>query len=90
MKDSLICGDSELVIHQMTGKYGVKNQRMKGLRSKARELLDKRDDLNVEFKQLPREQNEIADNLANRAIVTKKSAITVNWPNVNRFFATST
>ena len=74
----------------MTGKYGVKNQRMKGLRSKARELLDKRDDLNVEFKQLPREQNEIADNLANRAIVTKKSAITVNWPNVNRFFATST
>jgi ribonuclease HI len=79
-----ICGDSELIINQLTGKYTIKNHRLKALHSKAHEILKKHSSLNVNFKNIPRQSNAIADNLANRAIATKKSAITVNWPNDNK------
>jgi len=80
-----ICGDSELIINQLTGKYNIKNHRLKVLHSKAHALLQQYSNLNVTFKHIPREKNAISDNLANRAIATKKTVITVNWPNVNKF-----
>ena len=79
-----IIGDSELVINQMNGKYRVKNPKMRELYDKACKLLQSRSDLRLQFVQIERQRNEKADNLANRAIITRKNVVTVNWPNVNR------
>lgn len=83
-----ICGDSELIINQLTGKYTIKNHRLKVLHSKVHALLQQHGkDLNLTFKRITREENSIADNLANRAVAYKKTAISVDWPNVNRLMS---
>ena len=79
-----VCGDSELIINQLTGEYEIKNHRLKALHEKVHEMLTEHNDLDVEFKVISRNKNYITDNLAVRAIATKKSSITVNWPNVNK------
>ena len=58
--------DSELVVHQMNGRWRVKDANLSMLNAKARELV--RDFEKVEFKYVPREQNKLADSLANQAL----------------------
>jgi len=61
--------DSELLVKQINGQYKVKNEGLKPLHQKARELIAKIG--KVEVKYIPREQNKEADALANKAIDEK-------------------
>lgn len=58
--------DSVLVVQQMKGAFKVKHKGLKPLHAQARELADAFKRLN--FKQVPRERNAGADELANRGI----------------------
>ena len=58
--------DSKLVIEQMSGRWQVKHPSMRPLARQATELL--RDFDEVTFSWIPREQNKIADRLANEAM----------------------
>lgn len=80
-----ICGDSELIINQLTGRYSIKNHRLKALHARVTDLLQQGDaeSTHISFKHIPREENQLADLLANRAIIMKKNVVTLNWPNVN-------
>ena len=57
--------DSKLVIEQMSGRWQIKHADMKVLAARARELSVGRVRT---FKWIPREQNSLADALANRAM----------------------
>ena len=61
--------DSELLVKQLNGQYKVKNEGLKPLYAKAKELIAKIG--RVEVKYIPREQNKEADALANKAIDEK-------------------
>jgi ribonuclease HI len=61
--------DSELMVKQLNGLYKVKNEGLKPLHQKARELIARIG--KVEIKYIPREQNKEADALANKAIDEK-------------------
>ncbi len=50
----LICGDSELVIRQMRGEYRVKAPHLRTLHEEASRLSA---ELDVEFREVPRERN---------------------------------
>lgn len=68
-KNSLIVtSDSELLIKQMQGKYKVQNPILRQLHTLINELID---DLSVRFEHVLRDQNQTADDLANKAIDTK-------------------
>mmetsp|Transcript_47162 Transcript_47162/g.47595 ORF Transcript_47162/g.47595 Transcript_47162/m.47595 type:complete len:116 (-) Transcript_47162:448-795(-) len=82
-----IYGDSKLIIKQVTGEYSVKNPRLKALLYKVQELLQKNCDLKCNFQYIPREENNIADSLANQAINLRKNLTTCNWPNINNLMA---
>jgi ribonuclease HI len=58
--------DSELVVKQMQGKYKIKEQGLKILASEALRLIARLK--NIEFKHIPREQNQLADQLVNGAL----------------------
>lgn len=58
--------DSVLVVEQLKGAYRVKHKGLKPLHAKARELADRF--ARITFKQVPRERNARADELANRGI----------------------
>jgi ribonuclease HI len=58
--------DSELLANQLNGSYRVKEPRLKKLFTEAHQLLDKFE--KWEIKAVPREQNRLADRLANLAI----------------------
>ena len=62
--------DSELVVRQLSGRYGVKNAKMRQLFKKVQELLRQLEDYKVHH--IPRERNWQADSLANQALDTKK------------------
>jgi ribonuclease HI len=66
--------DSELLVKQLNGQYRVKNEGLKPLYSKAKELIAKIG--NVEVQYIPREKNKEADALANKAIDEKIVAST--------------
>jgi len=51
----LVCGDSQLVIRQMTGRYRVHKDHLRALNSEARELAAH---IDVKFREVPREQNK--------------------------------
>jgi ribonuclease HI len=51
----LVCGDSQLVIRQMTGRYKVHKDHLRALNSEARELAAH---LNVKFREVPRDKNK--------------------------------
>jgi ribonuclease HI len=51
----LVCGDSQLVIRQMTGRYRVHKDHLRALNSEARDLAAR---LDVKFREVPREQNK--------------------------------
>ena len=61
--------DSELMVKQLNGQYKVKNEGLRPLFLKAKELIAKIG--NVEVKYIPREMNKEADALANKAIDEK-------------------
>ena len=61
--------DSELMVKQLNGQYKVKNEGLKPLYMKAKDLIAKIG--SVEVKYIPREQNKEADALANKAIDEK-------------------
>ncbi len=58
--------DSELLVRQLAGDYAVKADHLKPLHDEAKALLAAFDDVHVEH--IPREQNEAADEMSNRAI----------------------
>jgi ribonuclease HI len=60
------CLDSELVVHQMKGQWKVRDANLSGLHDQASALLSNFE--KVEFKHVPREQNKLADKLANQAL----------------------
>lgn len=58
--------DSELVVHQLSGRYRVKNASLKPLVQKVEELRSGFSELSVSY--IPREKNREADKLANLAL----------------------
>ncbi|QDZ19678.1 ribonuclease H-like protein [Chloropicon primus] len=61
-------GDSELVINQVVGNYEVNNKKLKALMKKVVEVLEQMEDIVI--RHIPRDQNKIADELANIAMDT--------------------
>ena len=57
--------DSELVVKQMKGEYKVKNEKLIPLKAELQKLIR---DKFVTFNHVPRNQNKVADKLANQAI----------------------
>lgn len=66
-----VYSDSQLLVYQMTGRYRVKNPALAGLLLEAKGLESKFD--RVDYQHIPREQNAIADGLANQAMDARKS-----------------
>ncbi len=64
-----LMADSELLVKQLNGQYKVKNEGLKPLHHKVKELIAKIG--NVEVQYIPRAQNKEADALANKAIDEK-------------------
>lgn len=62
----LIKSDSQLLVSQLTGKYKIKDSNIKKLFIEIWNL--KIDYGKVDFKHIPREQNKLADKLANEAL----------------------
>lgn len=58
--------DSELLVHQMNGKYKVKNENLKHLFTDAQNLL--KNFKNVTCVHVPREKNKEADRMVNNAL----------------------
>jgi ribonuclease HI len=61
--------DSELLVKQLNGQYKVKNEGLKPLHGKAKELIAKIGSVEVQY--IPRAMNKEADALANKAIDEK-------------------
>ncbi len=61
--------DSELLVKQLNGQYRVKNEGLKPLYQKVKELIAKIGSVEVQY--IPRERNKEADALANKAIDEK-------------------
>lgn len=61
-----VCMDSELVVHQMNGRYRIRNADLKPLAQEAQELLGRF--ARVRVRHVPRAENSAADALANRAM----------------------
>lgn len=65
-REVLLYTDSELVVKQIKGEYRVKNEGLKPLYRKAKELIQQFDLFTIVH--IPREQNKVADGLANKGI----------------------
>ncbi|MGE4497754.1 MAG: ribonuclease HI family protein [Deferribacterales bacterium] len=63
--------DSELIVKQMKGEYKVKNETLAQIRL---ELIKALEGAKFSFNHVPREQNKMADRLANKAIDDKVMA----------------
>ncbi len=61
--------DSELLVKQVNGQYKVKNEGLKPLHARIKELIAKIGVVEVQY--IPRERNKEADALANKAIDEK-------------------
>jgi ribonuclease HI len=64
-----LLADSELLVKQLNGQYKVKNEGLKPLHHKVKELIAKIGSVEVQY--IPRAQNKEADALANKAIDEK-------------------
>lgn len=62
--------DSELVVKQLQGEYKVKQEKLSFLNREVQQLIEK-NNLKVSFVWVPREQNSMADKLANDAITNQ-------------------
>ncbi|MFH0821090.1 MAG: ribonuclease HI family protein [Candidatus Peregrinibacteria bacterium] len=58
--------DSELVVRQMTGEYKVRNAELKPLFAETRRIADQFKSFKIDH--IPREDNYLADHLANQAM----------------------
>lgn len=58
--------DSELIVRQVTGRYRVKNEALKPLFGRVKELLGSLESFSI--RHVPRRQNQEADRLANSAL----------------------
>jgi len=67
----MIVSDSQLVVYQLTGKYGVSKEHLKALRDRVRGMMSKFAE--VRFTWVPREQNTQADELSRRAYLERKA-----------------
>ncbi|HXY53821.1 MAG TPA: ribonuclease HI family protein [Nitrospirota bacterium] len=65
----MLCADSELLVKQLNGQYKVKNEGLKPLYAKVKELIAKMGSVEVQY--IPRAMNKEADALANKAIDEK-------------------
>jgi len=65
-KNVIIYMDSQLIVRQIKGVYKIRNKKLKEYYKKIVKLLDKIE--NWKIKHINREENEIADKLANDAI----------------------
>ncbi|MBN2097425.1 MAG: ribonuclease HI family protein [Candidatus Omnitrophica bacterium] len=69
LKDVVVNSDSELLVKQLNGEYRVKND---NLRSLYEQFLHLKSGFNkLELRQIKREENKAADELANQAINTR-------------------
>jgi ribonuclease HI len=64
-----LLADSELLVKQINGQYKVKNEGLKPLHARVKELIARIDSVEVQY--IPRAQNKEADALANKAIDEK-------------------
>ncbi len=62
---AVVCGDSQLVVYQMTGRYRVRDAKLVPLHEEARRLAD---GLPVTFRWVPREQNRAGQLLERAAL----------------------
>ena len=65
-RDVEVRADSQLLVRQLDGKYAVKNEVLRRLHEEALALL--RSFERYELMHIPREQNDLADEMSNRAI----------------------
>jgi ribonuclease HI len=63
----IVHSDSELLVRQMTGIYKVKNPRLRSCVHRVQERIAQ-SPFRVEFRHIPREENRLADELANKAL----------------------
>lgn len=63
--DVLVRMDSKLVVEQLSGRWKIKHPELMVLAAEAQQLVRS---LSVRFEWIPREQNSVADALANRAL----------------------
>ncbi len=68
----LVCGDSELVLHHMTGEYECRHPRLAPLRARAKQLAAQLHA--VRFQHVPRARNATADALAADALARSRAA----------------
>lgn len=65
-----VYGDSQLILRQMTGQYQVKSETLRPLYEKCKEL-ESYFEL-IQFEHIPRNENSLADSLANQALDLNK------------------
>lgn len=65
--------DSELLFHQINGRYKIKNINLKFLHAQVKHLLA--GFKSVDFKHVPREQNKKADMLATKALKQEQAKV---------------
>jgi len=66
LRELEVLADSELVVKQLTGEYQVKADHLRPLHDEAKALLAGFD--KIDLRHIPREENEAADEMSNRAI----------------------
>jgi ribonuclease HI len=66
IKELDVVADSELMVKQLSGDYAVKAEHLKPLHDEAKQLLGSFDAATV--RHVPREENQLADEMSNRAI----------------------
>ena len=72
-REVALVNDSQLVARQLTGEYRVKKPDLRPLHERALAALDEFDRWTV--RSVPREQNEIADELVNEAIDARAATV---------------
>lgn len=66
-----VCMDSELVVHQMNGRYRIRNADLMPLAQEAQQLI--RQFPKIKLRHVPRAENAAADALANRAMDERRN-----------------
>jgi ribonuclease HI len=72
-REVAVVNDSELVARQLTGEYKVRKAELKPLHAKALAMFDGFDRWSI--RSVPREENELADELVNEAIDARASTV---------------
>lgn len=72
-----ICSDSQLLVRQITGEYRVKSESLATLFEQVQTLLLKQERWSV--RHIPREENSLADRLANLAMDQRRDVIVQDW-----------